>query len=427
MLFNKLKNIIRKDFFKNVLTLMSGTAIAQLISFLAIPVLSRLFTPEEFGIFAVYFSLSSILAAISAGRYELAIMLPKKDLNAYHLFVVSFWFVIIISVLSFIIILIFSRSVSEILEIQNYKYLIFLVPVSVFLLGTFKIFNNWFSRFKSFKSIALSKVAKTGTAVSSKIGFGFLSFNTIGLVFGEIIGQFFSVFVLLIKNRKLAPFKRFKINRTILKKEMKENKNFPFFSMPMAFLNSISVNILVYVLTIIFNTTIVGLYSQANKVINYPLSFISSSFTTVFYQKLTQTKNKVTLYLYSYLLSFISALFILFPIIFWGKEIFSFVLGKEWAFSGEIAKLLIPVAVAGFATRNVSVVFSFLKLQQITLIWQILFLTIALFIFYYFKGDKLETLLIYFSLFGALMYIVLAFIGFKILKEKFRQTPDIDL
>jgi len=237
------------------------------------------------------------------------------------------------------------------------------------------------------------------------------------LVIGEILGQFFSLLYLVFRNNKSKTFKNYKIDRAILKKELKDNKNFPFFSMPMAFLNSISVNLLVYVLTIFFNSSIVGLYTQANKVINYPLNFISTSFTSVFYQKLTTTKSKVKLYLFSYFTSFFTAMFILWPIIFWGKELFSFVLGKEWAFSGEIAKILIPIAVAGFATRNVSVVFSYLKLQQITLIWQIIFLTIALGIFWFFKGEELKIMLLYFSFFGAIMYIILALIGYLFLKR----------
>ncbi len=396
---------------------MSGTAIAQTISLISIPILTRLFTPDEFGVFAVYFGISSLLASISGGRYELAIMLPKKDLNSYQILIISFWLVILTSILSLIFLFIFFKPIATLLEIQSYKYFIFLIPITVFLLGTYNILSQWLSRFKKFKDIAISNVSKNSTAVSSKIAAGLISLNVFGLVIGEIIGQFFSILVLFLRNKKNASLKKYKINKQILKQEMKENRNFPFFSMPMAFLNSISVNILIYILTIIFNTTIVGLYTQANKVINYPLNFITSSFASVFYQKITKTGRKSKLYLYSYLFSFFTALVILLPVVFWGEELFSFVLGKKWAFSGNIAKLIIPIAVFGFATRNVSSVFSLLKKQEITLIWQIIFLTFALLIFYNFKTESLEKILLYFSIFGSIMYFILAIIGYMLLQK----------
>lgn len=409
--------IINSDFFKNVLTLMSGTAIAQIITIATIPLLSRLFTPDEFGTLAIFISLSSLLSSMSGGRYELAIMLPKKNINAYHLLIVSMWFIIGISLISFFILFIFFNPISELLDFKSYRYFVFLIPISVFFQATYETFSNWFSRFKDFKNISYSKITKSSLSISSKTLFGFLHFNSFGLIIGEFFGSFFSTIFLILRNKKKHSFKEYKIEKRNLKKMMKEYRNFPFFSMPMAFLNSISVNILVYVLSIGFNSTIVGFYSQANKVINYPLSFITSSFSSVYYQKLTTTKNKKKLYLFSYFLSFIIALLIVSPLIFWGEELFSFVLGEKWRYSGKIAKIIIPIAVASFATRNVSSVFSLLKLQQITLIWQIIYLIIVISIFYLFNELKLEKILIFFSFSGAIMYIFLALIGYIFLTK----------
>jgi len=188
--------------------------------------------------------------------------------------------------------------------------------------------------------------------------------------------------------------------------------------MPMAFLNSVSVQILIYFLIFLFNTTIVGFYTQANKVLNYPLSLISNSFTSVFYQKLTTTKQKIKLYFFSYLTSLIIAGIISFPVYFWGEELFGFVLGKEWYFSGFLAKYLIPIVIFGFATRNTAVVFSFLKLQQVTLIWQIIYLAGALIVFFYLKDEKVEVLIKWFSLIGGFMYLLLGLIGYFLLIQK---------
>ena len=60
--FNKL--LPKGSFKANVLTFMTGTAIAQIITVAASPVLTRLFTPKAFGAFGVYLSIVSIVTAV---------------------------------------------------------------------------------------------------------------------------------------------------------------------------------------------------------------------------------------------------------------------------------------------------------------------------------------------------------------------------
>ena len=85
-----IKKIIPKsDFSRNVLTLMTGTSIAQAIPIAISPILTRIYTPDDFGIFALYMSIASIIAVIATGRYELAMMLPKKDSDAINILFIS--------------------------------------------------------------------------------------------------------------------------------------------------------------------------------------------------------------------------------------------------------------------------------------------------------------------------------------------------
>ena len=69
----------KSTYAKNVLTLMTGTGLAQAIPIAISPILTRIYTPEEFGVFALYMAIASILTVLVTGRYEMAILLPKKD------------------------------------------------------------------------------------------------------------------------------------------------------------------------------------------------------------------------------------------------------------------------------------------------------------------------------------------------------------
>ncbi len=190
----------------------------------------------------------------------------------------------------------------------------------------------------------------------------------------------------------------------------------------MGLLNSISVDILIYVLNIFYSTTMVGLYTNASKVVNYPLNLITQSFTSVFYQKINETEKKVKLYLMSFFINLILAIIAMIPIILCGEELFAFVLGEEWRMAGSIAKYLAPLTITSFAMRNVSNVFSLTRRNGILLIWQIIYLIVILSVLFFTKTEKFEILLLGVSLFGSVLYLVLAFIGYRIMKNEYEKA-----
>ncbi|MBD3843179.1 MAG: oligosaccharide flippase family protein [Campylobacterales bacterium] len=83
-MLNKLKP--KSEFSRNVLTLMTGTTIAQAIPIAISPILTRIYTPEDFAVFALFVSIVGIMAVVSTGKYEMSLILPKKDTFAYQLF-----------------------------------------------------------------------------------------------------------------------------------------------------------------------------------------------------------------------------------------------------------------------------------------------------------------------------------------------------
>lgn len=74
-LVNKYKS---SEFIRNFLTLFSGSTISQFIPILISPIISRLFTPEDFGRLAIFMAISTFVGGFMTGAYDTAIMLPKK-------------------------------------------------------------------------------------------------------------------------------------------------------------------------------------------------------------------------------------------------------------------------------------------------------------------------------------------------------------
>jgi len=409
--------IFKSEFLSNIFTLLSGATIAQIIALITIPILTRIYSPEDFGFIAIYLSIANIITSISAGRYELAIMLPKKKESALAIFTGSFKIIVIISLTSFLAIVIlksFDNKVSSFIE-PSYFYLL---PLSIFIIGLSNVFFQWYTRQKEFKLQAKAKIIKSASSSGINVGLGLLfPIKSLGLFFGHIASQGFQLIIFLRKFIIEEKESLKNIDNHTVKEQLVENKNFPYFSAPMAFLNSISVDLLIYVFNIFYSTSLVGLYSNANKVINYPLSLISQSFTAVFYQKIAETNKKIKLYLISYFSNFAIATLAMVPIIFWGEEMFVFALGKDWAVAGAIAKLLTPLTITSFAMRSVSNIFSLTRRNGTLLIWQIIYLLIIIVVIFYSKSAEFENMLFSISIFGSILYLSLAVVGFVIIRN----------
>ena len=407
---------IKNEFIKNILTLLSGASIAQGISLLAIPVLTRIYSPEEFGFLALFISLAHIISTIATGRYELAIMLPEQDKDAKFIMAGAFRIVLSTSLVALAGIIFVKNAFPGLKEYIAPGYF-YLLPLSILLLGSNKILTQWLNRKKAFKIQAKIKIFQsTGNSLVS-ISSGFSSmFKSAGLFAGHIAGTGIQTGGLLWATPNVKKL-LFSSEKKQIRHQLKLNRNFPFFSAPMGVLNLLSSDLLIYLLNAFYTTSLVGIYNNANKVINYPLSLISQAFTSVFYQKIRETKRKEKLYLLSYLINFSIATTALIPIILWGEEIFSFVLGKEWALAGSIAGLLAPVTIASFAMRSVSNVFSLLRKNHTLLIWQCIYLALVLLTVLFTKADGFNQMLISFSLVGAILYIILAYTGWKLLKK----------
>jgi O-antigen/teichoic acid export membrane protein len=80
---------LKSKFSRNVLTLVTGTSIANVIPIIIMPVLTRFWSPSDFGVFAIYMALVGILGTLSAGRLDIALILPKKKKDAVGILIIG--------------------------------------------------------------------------------------------------------------------------------------------------------------------------------------------------------------------------------------------------------------------------------------------------------------------------------------------------
>jgi O-antigen/teichoic acid export membrane protein len=375
-MINRLKRRFPSGSFgRNVLILMTGTTIAQAIPIAISPILTRIYTPEDFGIFALYMSIASIVAVIATGRYELAIMLPKKDNDAINIVALSIIITFFVSFISFLIVFVFNSQITNWLgnkEISNWLYFI---PITVLLTGIYQSFNYWSNRQKQYKRLAISRVIQTGTTASSNIGMGFSGFGASGLIVGGVLGQGIATYILgkLVwkEDSKLTQ----KINKLKIFALAKRYIDFPKINMLHSFLNDakgFSVNIL---LIKFYDAFMLGQFYLVNRILLLPSTLIGTSISQVFFRYLTNKYNQkqdISKDVLNMIIKlFLFALIPFFIIVFFGKFLFVLFFGENWAIGGELASSFALYVLFHFVASPISVVPLILNKQKTAFYWNL--------------------------------------------------------
>ena len=141
------------EFNRNVLTLMTGTTIAQAIPIAISPILTRIYTPEDFGVLALFVAITSIFGSIANGRYELAIMLPKKDENAINIFALGLIITFSMSFILLVLVVLFNEQITELLKNDEISVWLYFVPIAVLFIGLYNMLAYYNNRKKYYKVI----------------------------------------------------------------------------------------------------------------------------------------------------------------------------------------------------------------------------------------------------------------------------------
>jgi O-antigen/teichoic acid export membrane protein len=394
--------MIKPEFTKNILVLMSGTTIAQAIPIAISPILTRIYTPEDFGVLAIFVSIVTILSIIVTGTYDMAIILPKKDSDALYVILLSCIITFFISLLSLIIVFMFNEQIASFLGDESIRIWLYFVPVSIFLTGIFQNMNYWLNRHKYYKSISKSRIVQSGVTSSTQLLMGLAGQLSSGLILGRVFGQLVSTAIIVksfLSKRKKILLKRKKVKMIALAKRYKK---FPLYESWANLLNTSSTEVPVILISSLFSVGITGFYILANRMLLLPMTLIGSSIGQVFFQEASKIKSN-TDELRSLTFSIYKKLVMIgtFPIsvvIIYGDVIFAFVFGEAWKVSGEFAQVLGVWILFVFISSPLSNILIVLEKQKESLIFNlVIFLS------------RISSIIIGFVFFEDVYYTILLF------------------
>lgn len=366
----------KSEFSRNVLTLMTGTTIAQALPIAVSPILTRIYTPENFGVFALFYSIVLIFGVVTTGKYELALVIPEKDEDAINILALGLIINGILSVVLLFFAILFNQEITNWLGNQEISFWLYFAPLLIFLVGFFNLLNYFNIRKKHFGDIATANIIKSIALSVAQLTIGALKSGATGLVTGQIFSQLFANFRLAKNIYNDSDL----INSITVKKMAVQGKRFikfPKFSMLSELINSISHNGLQILIPIFFNIKTLGYYSLVYKILALPMSLIGAAISQVYIQEAASELRETSSIKKSFdhvLIKLLSLAPIFAAAYFFIGDFFVFAFGSNWAVAGEYAEILLPLFFIRLVSSTLSTTLSVLELQKQSLYINIILL-----------------------------------------------------
>lgn len=418
---NKLKNNL---FYQNIAVVTGGNAAAKIIGILTAPIITRLYSPEDYGIFSILISITGIAGSLATLRYAVTVPLARDTRVADNLLKLCFLITFSLSLIFVILILVFGGYITERFSVEKITPFLWVLPVVLLGQGFYEALSNWALREKRFRLITKTKLTQGISSSFVKIGLGAISVRPLGLLIGHIAQEFAGIGSFLVQLRKTKPgfFKSFSILE--IKYAAKRYKDFPLIQSWSQLLLSLGAHLPVLFIGAYYGAAVVGIYGLAQNMINMPMNLLGQSVAQVYYGEISKFGKENPNKIYGLSISLIKRLFwiALAPmalIVIFGPWIFKVVFGPEWLEAGVFARALTLIILTRFISSPVASVFNVLEKQGIQLFLNIVrvILVITVFALSLIAGVSAINTITFYSILMSLYYVFMMIIILKELKK----------
>lgn len=374
------------SFAKNVLNVALGSGAAVSVNVIAAPILTRLYTPDEFGVFAVFMSVSSILAVIASGRYELAIVQAEDKEEASVLVYLCGVLSIAVGLIFTLLVFVFGEQLEHAVGLP-YGLVTAIIPGFILLLSITQALNNWLNWRQRYSLLGASRTVRNlGTFVSQVVA-NLIGGGAVGLCGGRVFGSVSFI------GAGISDFlqKRSRISLNALTRKIKEmvrkHSRFPLYTLPSALVNKANVKVAEILLISLFSSSAAGLYALTKRVLDRPLSFLGKSVKEVFYRRFADSHREGGPLVSILMKTTVGMAAIITPpltvMYFFAPDIMAWAFGEEWGDTAAYVRVMIPAIATQITVRATALSMYVVDKQNIVLIWTIIFFclsTVAIFI-----------------------------------------------
>lgn len=392
---SRLQTLRSSSFLRHVLTLMTGTAVAQALPLLARPLMTRMYTTQEWGLYSIYMSLAAGIVTVGALRYDLAVVVPESDSDARGLVKLASRLALVTSSIATLVLAFFTKPLARLLGNEAAAPYLPLVGLLVFAMTQISCRQYWLNRRKRYKEMARNRMGQSLGTTATQLGAGVLGApGAWGLIVGPIVGQWFSFLNLW----RLTRHETTPQPGDSALAMAREHRKMPLVNGPNALVDTIRLNGINLMTAAYFSQAMLGQFAQAWTLLQMPMGLINGALSQVFFQKLATTprgrmfpvvRNAVVRSLAIGAIPF-ALIWLLAP---W---LFPFVLGStgdhDWTVAGQIARILVPWLYLNFVTSPISMLFVTVGRQGVMLCQGIVYMAVPLALIARFHSTLLQTM-----------------------------------
>ncbi|WBT38292.1 lipopolysaccharide biosynthesis protein [Hyphomicrobium sp. DMF-1] len=375
MNLGKLWGLLKHNsFVASVGRLVSAHVFGQVILLAAMPLVTRLYAPADFGLLALFTGVFGVVLVASSLRYELAIPLARIDRDAFALLVLALLLNGIFAVATAAAVFFWGGALSRALGAPTLVCILWVLPVSLLGAGSYRAFRLWAVRRHYFDAIAWTKIAQSAANAVSQVGLGLAGLGAVGLAISHCLGLTAGAYKLACTVDPALVRAGRHLRNLRMCALAKRYDRFPKFDVPAAFVDALSVQLPNLLLAVLFNPVVAGHYLLADRVLGAPFSLLSQSIGQVLYARsrkavedgsMAALATKVLLGLAAAVAIPTLAVFVL------SEPLFAIVFGDAWREAGLFAGWLVMGLFGQFLFSSISLVLMATSAQTVNLALQL--------------------------------------------------------
>ena len=387
---------------------IGGAFISQLINLLALLVLTRLYTPDDFGIFGIYSAIVSLGAVISGLRYELAVSLPKRDATATNIMALT-----ALSVFTFAITILIIFIVFDLLDfLTNFKLFgyMFVIPFGIVAAGFYQTIIYWAMRQNEFQSISTSRIGQSTSIFVIQLAFGFLGAGMMGLIVGNILSHVAGAMLLILKLGGVKSISLRQVTWSRMQSLAIHFQRFPKFSVLEGLAAAAATQLPFLVFAANFSPTRTGQFMLTLQIAQAPLRLIGSAMGQVVFSRVAEAKREGHLTeLMTSTMRMLARLGVA-PLLMTttiAPELFVLIFGETWRSAGTYVFYLTPILVLEFIFAPLSVAVAAIETRFSTLLSRLMLIGVPLSVLHFIAlatGDPIISIASY-SVTGSITYL----------------------
>ena len=325
--------------FRSIATLLSGSVIGQLLSLAAYPVVTRLFSPDDFGLFNIFYSYIEVLMILSTGKYELALPIAASDSEARAVLAFARRLNALVSILLLAVITLLLVLGLFPAQHSQLGYIALLIPPVVFFGGNVRLHSFLFNRYERYRVIAVSTATYGGATAVLKILAGVLSallplLSRVGLPLATVLGQAAADLPYLAARRTERSEAVARPSAAARRDAARRHSHFPRYVMPKDLLNSFAFNLPFLWLAHYFADATVGLFALALTVCFRPVTLVAADVERVLYAtvaQMLQQRRPIGSLIGRFMLRIVAVAVPAVVVLFvFAEPLLAFVFGSEW-------------------------------------------------------------------------------------------------